>query len=247
MSVNVTDWCHSHGFETKIGTWRERYSSAKPFPHLIIDDFFPQEMAAALLSSFPSLEDEVWTQKGSCFSVPGGIAKKYELGDKMSFPSAVTTAFESFVFSEKFIQFLSQVTGIDGLCADSDFKGGARSGGLNAVSQGGMLARHIDFNFSSELQKYRAVNVLVYLNKGWLPSDGGNLELWDKTLTGEPNVITAIFNRCLVFATNDETYHGYKSVLSSEVRKSINLYFYTKNCPPKVNPTPHKTIWKPIQ
>ena len=32
----------------------------KPFPHLIVDNFFPTEIAKALENEFPSFESEIW-------------------------------------------------------------------------------------------------------------------------------------------------------------------------------------------
>lgn len=243
--ADVVTWCDGHGFETKLDSWRNQYSSASPFPHLVIDDFLPNALAEEVVRTFPALSDRVWQTKGSFYTVPGGVARKYELGHKPSFPDAIKETFDKYLFSNKFLHFVSELTGIADLYFDAEFIGGPRSGGLNAVEKGGMLVRHVDFNFSSELNKYRAVNILLYLNKDWSISDGGNLDLWDQQLEGPPVTVTSTFNRCLIFATNSTTYHGYNKVLSDTIRKSINLYFYTIECPLHVDKQPHKTEWNP--
>ena len=239
-------WCRRHGFESRIDKWEEQYDNASPFPHLVIDNFLPLDLAEEMETSFPSLDEQVWKDHGSHYVVSGGVACKYELGHKASFPASIMRAFDSYLFHQHFIKFVEHITKIGDLQIDGDFIGSTRSGGLNAVKNGGMLIRHADFNFSNDLQLYRAVNVLVYLNKGWSVSDGGNLDLWDGALQGPPTTVVAGFNRCLVFATNSLTYHGYNEVHGDQVRKSLNLYFFTKTPALNVEAVPHKTKWKPV-
>lgn len=193
------------------------------------------------------MADPVWVDKGSHFQVADGVASKYELGDLGSFSQPIMTAFREFFFCQKFIDFVSAVTAIPNLHADQEFRGGSLSGGLNATGKGGVLVRHADFNFSNILGMYRAVNVLLYLNKDWSIEDGGNLDLWDRDLAGPPCTVISRFNRCLIFATNSDTYHGYDRVLTDRTRKSINLYFYTKSPAPKVDLIPRKTDWRPVK
>ncbi|HEX7956247.1 MAG TPA: hypothetical protein VF508_04845, partial [Pyrinomonadaceae bacterium] len=38
----------------------EAYSSADPFPHVVIDDFLPAEMLRAVADSFPKPEEVDW-------------------------------------------------------------------------------------------------------------------------------------------------------------------------------------------
>jgi Rps23 Pro-64 3,4-dihydroxylase Tpa1-like proline 4-hydroxylase len=244
---DVASWIERHAFKSNIERWRQLYAAGEPYPHLVIDDFFPNELAEEVVSSFPMPRDNAWQEYGAKYIVPGGIACKYELACKPVFPEPIRRAYERFLFSDEFVKFVTAVTGLHNLYFDYNFGDGARSGGLNAVEKGGSLVRHVDFNYSSELKKYRAVNVLVYLNKEWSLKDGGNLELWDSKFLSEPKTIISSFNRCLIFATNSNTYHGYEKVLSENFRKSLNLYFYTESCPPMVDPVPHKTDWKPVE
>ena len=237
-------WSLGHGFSTNLLEWKRLYAAAKPYPHLVIDDFLPRSLAEEILSSFPADTDPVWDQHGSRFIVEGGIAQKRELSHKPSFPRGVKIAYDQFLFSSEFKRFLSDLTGQD-LYVDVEFHDGPRSGGLNAADPGSALLRHIDFNYSSMLGMYRSINVIIYLNKDWSIDDGGNLELWDAELLGPPEVIIAKFNRCLIFETNSKTYHGYGAVTSDRARSSLNLYFYAPECPRDVDTNPHRTIWRP--
>ncbi len=41
---------------------REQYCSAVPFPHVVIDDFFPQEILEAIIGDFPKPGEIDWNE-----------------------------------------------------------------------------------------------------------------------------------------------------------------------------------------
>ena len=242
----IEDWIDFHGFETHLEKWKNNYNKGHPFPHIVIDNFLPTDIANQVEQSFPHIDLPVWKDHGIHYTIKGGIASKYELGHKPSFPISIANLYDKFLFNLKFVNFVENITNISNLHFDADFVGNSRSGGLNAVKKGGMLIRHADFNYSNDLKLYRAVNVLLYLNKNWKLEDGGNLDLWDKEMKGPPTSIIPIFNRCLIFATNSQSYHGYNEVLTENIRKSLNLYYFTKLPAVLVSSEPKKTDWKPL-
>ncbi len=77
----------------------------------------------------------------------------------------------------------------------------------------------------------RRVNVLIYLNKNWSIFEyGGQLELWDTAMTGSRVSVVPEANRCVIFNTRSDTYHGNPNPIAhpaGTTRKSIALYYYT--------------------
>jgi hypothetical protein len=72
--------------------------------------------------------------------------------------------------------------------------------------------------------------MLIYLNKNWNPDFGGNLELWDRQMRSKVDSIAPLFNRCVIFNTDADSYHGHPDPLNTPAeitRKSIALYYYT--------------------
>ena len=57
-------------------------------------------------------------------------------------------------------------------------------GGIHCTGKGGKLNIHKDFNYNKETLLTRKINVLLFLNKGWLPEWNGNFELWSKDKEG---------------------------------------------------------------
>jgi hypothetical protein len=104
--VDAEAWCHGHGFQLNVNYWIERFERGDPFPHLVIENFLPLQLAEDVYESFPSLEDKVWTEQGSHYVVPGGVASKFELGHKPSFPIPIARTFDSFLFHPTFVKFL---------------------------------------------------------------------------------------------------------------------------------------------
>jgi hypothetical protein len=137
-----------------------------------------------------------------------------------------TRSFFHFLNSEPFLIFLEQLTGIEGLIGDPFFEGG----GFHEISSGGKLSIHADFRINENLHLNRRINVLLYLNKDWKVEYNGFLELWDKKIENRVQSIAPEFNRCVIFNTDADSYHGHPESLEtpSEVtRKSIALYYYT--------------------
>ena len=88
----------------------------------------------------------------------------------------------------------------------------------------------------------------------WEKEYGGALELWDTELIEAKKSIYPKFNRIVIFNTQPEgdviAYHGHPKPLNTPLnitRKSIALYYYTKEKPNNILSDKHKTIYKKIR
>lgn len=195
------------------------YAFADPYPHAVLDDFLPLEMANTLLAHFPAEQkanDKVY-EKGY-----GGTHKRQI--SPYDCDAYMRSAF-AFFNSAQFVRFIEGITNIEGLIPDPYFAGG----GLHETSSGGLLGIHADFQVNESLQLFRRVNVLIYLNKDWQEAYGGKLELWDKAMTQKVVEVAPVFNRCVIFNTDADSFHGHPDPLTTPphiTRKSIALYYY---------------------
>ena len=218
--------------------YREDYAQAKPFPHIVIDNFLPDEsILDKILEEYPKAEDIDWQKFEN--KAEKKLANKHEryMGDN--------TRFLLYQFnSSTFISFLESLTGIDGIIPDPHFEGG----GLHQIERGGYLKLHVDFNRNKKLCLDRRLNLLLYLNKDWKEEYGGYLELWDKDVTQCGKKILPIFNRLVIFTTTDFTYHGHPEPLTCPegwTRKSLALYYYTNGRPAEeISEKEHSTIFQ---
>jgi len=129
--------------------------------------------------------------------------------------------------SPGFLQWLSTITGIKNLQKDDGLEGG----GIHQSTRGGFLNIHADFTVHPHHRNWqRRVNVLVYLNKDWKEEWGGKLELWDRKMKNCEEKVLPVFNRCVIFNTDADSYHGHPEPMQSPegtFRRSIALYYYT--------------------
>ena len=74
------------------------------------------------------------------------------------------------------------------------------------------------------------MNVIIYLNNDWPDDYGGHLELWSRDMKAKVRSVAPIMNRCVIFNTDADSYHGHPDPLTSPsgvFRRSIALYYYT--------------------
>jgi hypothetical protein len=215
---------------------RETYADAKPFPHVVMDNFFDPEIANGVLEEFPQ---------------PGAIRwQAFDTGSEIKLACATDASFgpltRLFLYhlnSITFLEFLSQVTGIDNLIPDPRFEGG----GLHQIVRGGKLGVHADFNKHAVYGLDRRLNLLLYLNKNWQEEYGGHLQLWDRNMTRCEARVAPIFNRMMIFGTTDFTYHGHPDPLEcpeGTTRKSLALYYFTNGRPAEEVSGEHTTIFR---
>ena len=199
--------------------FRERYQAAKPFPHIVIDDFLPAEIIDLCLAEFGSGELET----AVAYDRAQERFKRQINPDTMG--ADARRLFYSFN-SRPFIRLVENITGIQGLIPDPLFAGG----GFHEIGQGGHLSMHTDFNHHKPLDLERRVNVLVYLNRDWKEEFGGQLELWDETMTKCEVSVVPVAGRCVIFNTTSSSNHGNPQPVNHPdgvTRKSIALYYYT--------------------
>ena len=201
-------------------TQMDDYAFAYPFCHAVIEGFLPNNLAEQILTHFPvepKAHDKIY-QKG----YGGQFKRQVQPTDCDEFTRGVFAFFNS----ASMLRFLEGITNIQGLLPDPYFAGG----GFHEISTGGLLGIHADFRVNEGLQLIRRVNVLIYLNKDWQDSYGGKLELWDKAMSHKAKEIAPLFNRCVIFNTDVDSFHGHPEPLTTPphiTRKSIALYYYT--------------------
>lgn len=215
---------------------RAQYVSAQPFPHIVIDNLFPDELLRTILADFPKPDEIEWRKFDN--------ATEKKLG--YWHESALRPDLQLFLYqmnSPSVLRFLETLTGIDGLIPDP-YYGGA---GPHQILPGGFLKVHVDFNWHPLLKLDRRLNLLVYLNEDWKEEYGGHLELWDREMMRSEKRILPVFNRTVVFSTTDFSYHGHPEPLAcpeGRSRKSVSFYYYSNGRPAEERSAPHDTIFR---
>ena len=212
----------------------EQFISNDPFPHIAVEDFVKPQVLEQVLqesadkTSWSHMQDEDQNKFATASTLGMGPA---------------TRSLINFLNGQEMLKFLEKLTGIQGLIPDPDLAGG----GLHELRDGGFLRIHADFNFQRRLKLDRRINLLLYLNKDWEESWGGNLELWDEDTTKCIKRYTPEFNRCVVFNTTDRSFHGNPEPVKApdgRTRKSIAMYYYTVGRPDDEVSPDHMTLFR---
>ena len=214
-----------------------RYINAKPFPHVVFDDFFHPALLDQVVEEFPKPNAIRWQS----FDNPQEI--KLASATESTFGPA-TRLLMYHLNSITFLEFLSRVTGIDNLIPDPRFEGG----GMHQIVRGGKLGVHADFNKHRQYNLDRRLNMLIYLNKNWREEYGGHLQLWNREMTRCEAKVAPHFNRVMIFGTTDFTFHGHPDPLQCPegvTRKSLALYYFSNGRPSEEVTGEHSTLFRP--
>ncbi len=207
------------------------YATAAPFPHAVFDDLLPAELLQAVLAEFPDAPS-MSTQFQSAHEFKSAENNWNRFG-----PAA--REFVGELNSGPFLASLSALTGIDRLIADAGLVGG----GMHQIVTGGKLDVHADFTHHPNGLD-RRLNVLVYLNEGWDPQWGGQLQLWERDRSACSKQIDPIFGRVVIFSTLADSFHGHPEPLRTPdgvTRRSMAFYYYSNGRPEAVKP--RSTRW----
>lgn len=222
------------------GRCRETFSTAEPFRHVVMENFFSEDAAAELYRQFPAFEDRYALNE---FGEVGGKAVITDL-------EQISPAYEklyAYLNSDEFLDAMSAITGIPDLLPDPQLYGG----GTHENVEGQELDPHVDYNYINGGRLHRRLNLLVYFNKEWEEDWGGSIELHSNPRRPEENRVTSylpLYNRALVFETNEYSWHGFRRIRLPEgrkhlTRKSLAVYLYTETRPEDEVAPPHSTFY----
>ncbi len=200
----------------------QKYQEAKPFSHIIIDDFLPYEMASRIEEGF----SEINVTKDWYFY--DNLFEKKLATDKLELMPTVIRQAMYELNSGPFVSYLQELTGIKGLISDSHLRGG----GIHLLELGGKLDIHSDRGIAPHLDLYRRLNCIIFFNRNWKPGMGGELELWNGDMTKCEQSIDPTYNRAVIFNTDATSFHGVPDLwLSKDYRKSLATYYYSAKVP----------------
>lgn len=191
-------------------------SYGDPFPHFVINQFLSRQEQMGIAREWPMTG---WNEENGSFQLKHNLPRLPPTAKKVAHSIS--------------IHLLEEITGIKKLFLDPELFGA----GLHASPPGGFLNMHLDFNLHPK-GWHRRVNVLIYLNEDWSPTWGGALRLGNDDNTCK--YIDPIMGRCVIFETNDLSWHGHPHPLecpANRQRRSLALYYYTVDPPPLARPT----------
>ena len=207
----------------KFGNWvndyeilKESFLNASPFEHIVIDNFLDEKYANELYELFPESFDG-W------YKYENPIEFKFTY-DNINCLDEKMKNFFYYLSSDKMIDIFRKITNIHDLTYDEYLHGA----GLHCHPRYGKLNIHLDYEKHPFSGKERRLNVIYFLSKNWNNQWKGQNELWNKEATYCVKKTDVIFNRAIIFKTNDISWHGLPETIlcpKNQYRKSLAFYY----------------------
>ena len=218
------------------------FRQAKPFRHLVIDGLLSPRFCQELADAFPKFQDE------KAINEYGTVGNK-AVHDNLPALGKPYQRFDELIRSREFLNRVGSWTGIPDLLYDPDYVGG----GTHENRHGQELDPHVDFNYHPTTALHRRLNLILFLNREWDENWGGALDFhrdpWDADNDRIRSICPA-FNRCVLFETNEYSWHGFRQIAQPEgkrhiSRRTIAVYFYTRERPSEEAAPDHSTVYVP--
>ena len=196
------------------------YSTNRPFPHIVLKNIWDDSQLSLVADECEAFQN--WDEEKKFF---GSVGKRTCSTFSKLPPNTISLI--NFCHGPNFLENLEILTGEIGLIPDPYLYGG----GIHSTLSKGFLKMHVDFDWHNRLRLRRRLNLLIYLNRGWSSSWGGQLRLQNKNRDHNEHVveITPDFNKTVIFTTNGESLHGHPDPMdlpANVSRNSIALYYY---------------------
>jgi len=180
-----------------------------------IDHLLPEEMVLEIYKAFPSPEEMVALKS---------IRENKRIAAQMDLYHPLI---EEIIFAfqeEPVVRVCENITGIKKMMPDEMLY----AGGISLMAKGDFLNPHLDNSHDKDRANYRVLNLLYYVSPEWRLENGGNLELWDHGVKGEPRTIVSQCNRLALMVTNKSSFHSVSKVVVEQKRCCVSNYYFAQ-------------------
>ena len=192
------------------------HSSKNEIGYFFIDNLLPEKLANQCFDAFPDKSEMRCLKSIREFKhVSAQMDKHNPLLEKVLY------AFQE----ERIIDLIVDICNIKSLYADDSLY----AGGLSLMAKDNFLHPHLDNSHDADRERWRVLNLLYYITPNWEKENGGHLELWPNGPRKDPVLIESKFNRLVIMATHDLSWHSVNKVQIDNSRCCISNYYFSDN------------------
>ncbi|TVZ56912.1 Rps23 Pro-64 3,4-dihydroxylase Tpa1-like proline 4-hydroxylase [Lutibacter sp. Hel_I_33_5] len=182
--------------------------------YFFLDDILPKEFAQLIHEKFPKIDQAVKKKNIREYKYTAYQMDKYD-----SLLEEVIYAFQD----EKVIKLVSGICDLEHVYGDEFLY----AGGLSLMKRDSFLNPHLDNSHDKDRNRWRVLNLLYYVTPDWELENGGNLEVWPNGLKNKQITIESKFNRLVVMATHQNSWHSVSKVVKDDVRCCVSNYYFS--------------------
>ncbi|MBX3464826.1 MAG: 2OG-Fe(II) oxygenase [Planctomycetes bacterium] len=188
------------------------FARSRPTRHFVVDDLLPAPWLQAVAAAFPA-PDQLLPKRSLRERKRVGVAvERYApiVGDLL------------YAFQEpRVLAAIARLTGIEGLAADPTLY----ASGISVMGRGDFLNPHLDNSHDGDQQRYRVLNLLLYVAPDWPTGAGGDLELWEWPRR-IAQTIAPVGGRLVVMETGPGSWHSVSRVRADARRLCVSNYYF---------------------
>jgi prolyl 3-hydroxylase /prolyl 3,4-dihydroxylase len=204
----MSDWINKKYFdEQNMSDLQWKFSEARPFKHVFLDNFLKEERAKKLANALKKGEFE--KKEADLFQFSQTINLTFS-------ENKIIADFREFVEDEEFSDFMRKLTGIP-------VKPGA-------IDLSGTLYEDTDYLLCHDDRvEDRKIAYILYLCEDFSTKDGGSFNLIGNNWKKPADVAKRIspkFNRLMLFEVSDISFHEVEEVIGKKKRYAIGGWLH---------------------
>ena len=189
-------------------------TSKNEIGYFFIDDLLPEDIARECFKVFPDKSEMRCLKSMREYK---HVSAQMDTHNKLL--EDVIYAFQD----EKIVNLIGEICNVKSLYADDSLY----AGGISLMAHNNFLNPHLDNSHDAERERWRVLNLLYYVTPDWKKENGGHLEIWPNGPKKEPVLLESKFNRLIVMATHDTSWHSVNKVTVDRSRCCISNYYFS--------------------
>jgi Rps23 Pro-64 3,4-dihydroxylase Tpa1-like proline 4-hydroxylase len=219
-----------------LGSFNIEFKNAKPYPHVILDNFLDEDFFSKLDTESFSIEKHRNDHLDTFLERNKSNSRNVNLSDAIK-------KLVNELNSDKFVANLKKLTGMRELFQTS--VGNTALSNYHEMYESGFVGTHVDHSSEPKTGFPHVLNILIYLTKGWDKSWGGSTILANKNGKKIEKVINYTPNRAVIFLHTPFSFHGVQELRNNlKKRSSVYVDYYSSNKKPYLNfDLDFKNVW----
>ena len=191
------------------------FETKKQIGFFYLDSLLPDELAREIYKNFPT-DDEAILKK----SLREYKYVAYQMNAFHPLLEELIYAFQE----PQVVAIIADICEVKQIVPDEFLY----AGGLSLMRKANFLNPHLDNSHDKDRNLWRVLNLLYYVTPDWKLANGGNLELWPQGLDHSQTTVVSKFNRLVVMATHQHSWHSVSKVAVDKTRCCVSNYYFSE-------------------